>query len=73
MRSPSTRSCSAWDSTLARVPPWAMQVCRAASQLEGPGKTLKHLEPDTVQPEGQLVEGRHCQGLAVPQVTGAQE
>ena len=32
----------------------------------------KHLEADTVQPEGQVVEGRHCKGLAVPQVTGAQ-
>ena len=71
--SPWTRSCSAWDSTLARVPPWAIQSCRAASQLVGPGKYWKHLEVDTVQPEGQVVEGRHWKGLAVPQETGAQE
>ena len=50
-----------------------MQVWRAASQSEGPSKRLKHLEPLTVQPEGQLVEGRHWKGLAVPQETGAQE
>ena len=50
-----------------------MQTCRAASQLEGPSKTLKHLDPETVQPEGQVEEATHWKGLAVPQVTGAQE
>ena len=69
---PWTRSCSAWDSTLARVPPWAIQSWRAASQLVGPEKNWKHLEADTVQPEGQVVAGTHWKGLAVPQVTGAQ-
>ena len=70
--SPWTRSCSAWDSTLARVPPWAIQSWSAASQLVGPEKNWKHLEADTVQPEGQVVAGTHWKGLAVPQVTGAQ-
>ena len=41
--------------------------------MAGPGKYWKHLEVDTVQPEGQVVEGTHWKGLAVPQVTGAQE
>ena len=70
---PNTRSCSACDSILARLPPWAMQVCRAASQLAGPSNKLKHLEPETVQPEGQVAEATHWKGLAVPQETGAQE
>ena len=41
--------------------------------MEGPSKTLKHLDPEIVQPEGQVEEATHWKGLAVPHETGAQE